>query len=79
MDTNSVGIDVSTTPSTITYAPTFNVAVPFVDRHLTEGRADKVVVRSVGGGQITYGELAKTLTAPVMCCWALASGRANGS
>jgi len=61
MDTNSVVIDTSTTPSTITYAPTFNVAVPFIDRHLSEGRADKVVVRSVGGGEITYGELAQNV------------------
>ena len=58
MDNNTVSIDSSTTPSTITYAPIFNVAVPFIDRHLDEGRGDKVVVRSAAGGDVTYAALA---------------------
>ncbi len=61
MDNNTVSIDASTRPATITYAPVFNVAVPFIDRHLAEGRADKVVVRSAAGGQVTYGELAESV------------------
>ncbi len=40
------------------YAPVFNVAVAFIDRHLTENRADKVVIRMTTGDQVTYGELA---------------------
>jgi hypothetical protein len=35
----------------------FNVAVSFVDRHMHEGRADKVAVRSVRG-DVTYAQLA---------------------
>jgi benzoate-CoA ligase family protein len=36
----------------------FNVAVPFIDRHLTEGRADKVAIRSMEG-EVTYARLAE--------------------
>ena len=61
MDNNTVLIDTGTTPSTITYAPTFNVAVPFIDRHLAEGRGDKVATRQVDGGEVTYGQLAENV------------------
>jgi benzoate-CoA ligase family protein len=36
----------------------FNVAVPFVDRHVAEGRAAKVAVRTLSES-VTYGELAE--------------------
>ena len=61
MENNTVLIDTKKSPTTITYAPVFNVAVPFIDRHLTEGRGDKVVVRSVGGGEVTYATLAENV------------------
>jgi len=44
--------------TTLDYAPVFNVAVPFIDRHKDEGRADKVIIRTTRGEQVTYGELA---------------------
>ena len=37
--------------------PDFNVAMPFIDRHLGEGRAGKVAIRSART-EVTYGELA---------------------
>jgi len=37
----------------------FNVAVPFIDRHLAEGRDAKVAIRTVGGETVTYAELAE--------------------
>ncbi len=52
-----VTVDRSTSPSTITFPPVFNLAVPMIDRHLDEGRADKVFMRSATK-EITYGELA---------------------
>ncbi len=58
MRDHSVSVDRSSTSPTLAFAPTFNVAVPFIDRHLEAGRADKVVIRTVGGGEVTYGELA---------------------
>jgi benzoate-CoA ligase family protein len=41
------------------FSPVFNVAVPFIDRHLAEGRADKVAIRSADGDEVTYGALAE--------------------
>ncbi|MGI9335190.1 MAG: benzoate-CoA ligase family protein, partial [Gammaproteobacteria bacterium] len=58
MRDHSVSIDRSTTPTGLTFAPAFNVAVPFIDRHLDEGRSDKVAIRMAGGEAVTYGELA---------------------
>ncbi len=66
MRDHSVTVDSSTSPATLTFAPNFNVAVSFIDRHLSEGRADKVVIRQVGGSdggpdggaEVTYGQLA---------------------
>ena len=37
--------------------PDFNVAVPFIDRHLREGRAAKIAIRSTTS-EVTFGELA---------------------
>src|SRR5258708_10505628 len=36
----------------------FNVAVPFVDRHLSEGRGDKVAIRTAAES-VTYAQLAE--------------------
>ncbi len=41
----------------ITYASGFNVALPFIDRHIAEGRGDKPAIRS-SRGTVTYSELA---------------------
>lgn len=41
----------------LTYASTFNVAVPFIDRHIAEGRAGKVAIRTNHGEEVTYGDL----------------------
>ncbi len=58
MRDHTVSIDKSTTPATITYAPVFNVAPMFIDRHIDEGRADKIVIRSTAGDTVSYGDLA---------------------
>ena len=56
MKANTVVVDGSQNPTALRYAPLFNVAVPFIDRHLEEGRADKVAIRTVDQA-VTYGEL----------------------
>jgi len=38
--------------------PRFNVAVPFIDRHVAEGRGAKVAIRTVHGETVTFAELA---------------------
>ena len=37
----------------------FNVAVPFIDRHLGEGRGAKAAIRTAHGETVTYAELAE--------------------
>jgi benzoate-CoA ligase family protein len=37
----------------------FNVAVPFVDRHVSEGRGTRVAIRTIDGETVTYAELAE--------------------
>ena len=59
MRDHTVSIDKSTTPASLTFSSNFNVAPSFIDRHLDEGRSDKIVIRSVAGDQVTYGELAE--------------------
>ena len=58
MQDHTVVVDHTLTRSTIMFAPVFNVAVPFIDRHLIEGRSEKVAIRTVAG-DVTYGELAE--------------------
>ncbi len=48
---------VTVTPEELIFAPTFNVAVPFIDRHLAEGRAGRVAISTNHGVDVTYGEL----------------------
>jgi benzoate-CoA ligase family protein len=50
-------VDRSRSPSTFDFAPGFNVARVFIDRHLVEGRGAKVAIRCAGG-DVTYAELA---------------------
>jgi benzoate-CoA ligase family protein len=61
MRDHTVSIDKSTTPATLTFASNFNVAPSFIDRHIDEGRSDKIVIRSAAGDQVTYGELAEAV------------------
>jgi benzoate-CoA ligase family protein len=62
MSDHTVTVDGSRSPSVLTFAPAFNVAVPFIDRHLDEGRADKVAIRTTGGDEVTYGRLADNVS-----------------
>ena len=58
MEDNTVIVDRSTKPATLRFAPVFNVAVAFIDRHLDEGRGAKIAVRSVDG-EVSYSEMAQ--------------------
>lgn len=58
MQAHTVVVDRSRTPTAIEYPTVFNVAVPFIDRHLGEGRADKVAIRTVDE-EVTYAQLAE--------------------
>ena len=57
MASHGIAIDRSRTPSGLVFEPGFNVAVPFIDRHLAEGRGGKVAIRCAAG-EVTYAALA---------------------
>lgn len=50
-------VDRSRSPSGLAFAPGFNVAAPFIDRHVPEGRGAKVAIRC-HAGEVSYAELA---------------------
>lgn len=54
---HTVEIDASECPSRLRFAKEFNVAVPFIDRHLSEGRGAKVAIRTHDSA-VTYADLA---------------------
>lgn len=57
MEPHSTLLDRLADPKGPTFPPGFNVAVPFIDRHLREGRGDKAAIRTVQG-DVTYAALA---------------------
>lgn len=68
-------VDYAAKPSTIVFAPVFNVAVPFIDRHIWEGRSGKPAIRTVEG-DVSYGELAERVNrcSNFLCEMGLSSG-----
>lgn len=61
MKDNTVILDTAKNPPTIRFSPVFNLAVPFIDRHLEEGRAGKTAIRTVDD-DVSYGELAERVS-----------------
>ena len=58
MADNMLTVNYAQTPAQIEFSSSFNVAVPFIDRHLDEGRANKLAI--VGDFcSVSYAELAK--------------------
>jgi benzoate-CoA ligase family protein len=58
MRDNTVVVDHGAEPPALEFAPVFNVAVPFIDRHLEEGRGGRPAIRTVSES-VTYTELAE--------------------
>jgi benzoate-CoA ligase family protein len=57
MEPNTILVDRTDEPARLSFAPSFNVAVAFIDRHLKEGRGAKIAIRSQAG-DVSYAELA---------------------
>ena len=53
---HTVTIDEGVTPNALRYAANFNVAVPFIDRHVAEGRGHRIALRH-SGGEVSYAQL----------------------
>src|SRR5262245_23011224 len=58
MRSNTVILGDKTNPTAFRFARQFNVAVPFIDRHVEEGRGDRVAIRSVFE-DVSYAALAQ--------------------
>src|SRR3954447_5891063 len=58
MELPRLTVDRSRSPSVLHFAPGFNAAAPFIDRHVAEGRGGKVAIRCQAG-DVTYAELAE--------------------
>ncbi len=54
---STAAIDASQRPSRLRFAPNYNVAVEFIDRHISEGRGAKAAIRTADSA-VTYAELA---------------------
>jgi len=59
MTDHQVTIDCSQVPSRINFSDRFNVAVPFIDRHLQEGRGNKIAIYTSDGTEVSYANLAE--------------------
>ena len=57
---HTVVVDESVTPNALHFSAVFNVAVSFIDRHITEGRGTHVALRH-GADEITYAQLAENV------------------
>ena len=55
---HTVAIDESVVPNALNFSANFNVAVPFIDRHLDEGRGQRIALRHQGG-EVSYAQLAE--------------------
>lgn len=55
---NTVYVDRQTSPAKISFSDSFNTAVPFIDRHIDEGRGDKTAIRTDAGVEVSYAQLA---------------------
>ena len=75
MQDNTFIIDQSVSPAAIKTSPMFNIAVPFIDRHLDEGRSEKVVYFT-SEGDVTFAQLAERVnrTGNVLTSLGLAEG-----
>ena len=56
MPSNTIEIDASEWPSRLCFAPNYNVAAEFIDRHISDGRGSKVAIRTIDS-TITYADL----------------------
>ena len=60
MRDHTVAVEAAQTPAALTFADNFNVAVPFVDRHLAEGRGARVAIRDADGRRDLRGACRRT-------------------
>jgi len=75
MANNQITVDDSQIPANISFSKSFNVAVPFIDRHLEEGRENNIAIQG-DFGTVSYAALAENVN---RCGNALAGLGLSGS
>ncbi len=75
MSDNTIAVDRSKTPNRLVFSDRFNVAVPFIDRHVAEGRGAKPAIRTIDSVW-SYADLANAVSRYGNCL--LSSGLAPG-
>ena len=58
MGDHTVTLDTSRDPAGMGFSAVFNCAVPYIDRHLDEGRGARIAIRTIDQ-EVTYAELAE--------------------
>lgn len=76
MRDHDVTIDRSVSPAAITFAETFNAAVAMVDRHLDEGRGEKIAIETETD-KISYAALADNVNCYANVLTGLGLGRGD--
>ncbi len=61
MDDHTFAVETTDKSSRLVFAPCFNVASHFIDRHMSEGRGGKVAIRTDDDRTVTYAELAQAV------------------
>ena len=59
MHGHTLSIATSSIPAKIEYPSVFNAAVPFIDRHLGEGRGEKTAIQTSNGETVNYSQLSE--------------------
>ncbi len=54
MKEHTFHLDTSSSPAKFEFSETFNVVVPFIDRHLTEDRGEKIAILCSNGESVRY-------------------------
>ena len=76
MDDHTVAVDTAQTPTALAFADVFNVAVPFIDRHIAEGRGARVAIRDAAG-DVSFADLAANVNRAGNALAALGLGRGD--
>ncbi|HEX5689457.1 MAG TPA: hypothetical protein VFX76_05620, partial [Roseiflexaceae bacterium] len=59
MNSHGVKIERQAGLANIEFASRFNVAIPFIDRHLSEGRGAKIAIYTARGERVSYATLSE--------------------
>ena len=71
MKEHSFQLDTSSSPGKFEFSETFNVVVPFIDRHLAEDRGDKIAILCSNGESRSDTQNSQTELTVVATCYSV--------